>query len=217
MIRRHLMALRVGLMLADYVLAVAVFWLVAAVRFSDGGSWRSTGIDQTLSALVFAGLWVAVMWASGMYRLSVRWRVWSEVRDLARVTLIVLAITLSALFILKLTDFSRLFLVMLFIAQPTVTLAGRLLLRAAFEARRRRGVDPRYMVVAGSGQLAQDFADRVEGHAGLGLQIIGHLRAPGETESIVTRPILGTIDQIEDIFHSQVVVEVAVCLPATAS
>ena len=217
MIRRHLMALRVGLMLADYILAVAVFWLVAAVRFSDGGSWRSTGIDQTLSALVFAGLWVTVMWASGMYRLSVRWRVWSEVRDLARVTLVVLAITLSALFILKLTDFSRLFLVMLFIAQPTVTLAGRLLLRAAFEARRRRGVDPRYMVVAGSGQLAQDFADRVEGHAGLGLQIIGHLRAPGETESIVTRPVLGTIDEIEDIFHSQVVDEVAVCLPASAS
>jgi exopolysaccharide biosynthesis polyprenyl glycosylphosphotransferase len=217
MIRRHLMALRVGLMLADYILAVAVFWLVAAIRFSDGGSWRSTGIDQTLSAFVFAGLWVAVMWASGMYRLSVRWRVWTEVRDLARVTLVVLAITLSALFLLKLTDVSRLFLVMLFIALPTVTLAGRLLLRAAFEAQRRRGADPRYMLVAGSSQLAQDFADRVESHAGLGLQIIGHLRAPGETDPVVTRPILGTIDEIEDIFHSRVVDEVGVCLPAFAS
>ena len=28
MIRRHLMTLRVGLMLADYILAVAVFWLL---------------------------------------------------------------------------------------------------------------------------------------------------------------------------------------------
>ena len=65
MIRRHLMTLRVGLMLADYVLAVAVFWLVAAVRFGDGASWRAAGIDQTLGAFVFAGLWVTVMWASG--------------------------------------------------------------------------------------------------------------------------------------------------------
>jgi exopolysaccharide biosynthesis polyprenyl glycosylphosphotransferase len=211
------MALRVGLMLADYVLAVAVFWLVATVRFSDGGSWRSTGIDQTLSALVFAGLWVAVMWASGMYRLSVRWRVWSEVRDLARVTLLVLAITLSALFLLKLTDVSRLFLVMLFIAQPTVTIASRLLLRAAFEAQRRQGLDPRYMLVAGVGPLAQDFADRIERHPGLGLQIIGHLAAPSETDPVVTRPVLGSINDIEEIFHTQIVDEVAVCLPPSAA
>jgi exopolysaccharide biosynthesis polyprenyl glycosylphosphotransferase len=217
MIRRHLMTLRVGLMLADYVLAVAVFWLVAAVRFGDGASWRATGIDQTLGAFVFAGLWVSVLWASGLYRISVRWRVWTEVRDLARATLVVLAITLSALFIVKQTDVSRLFLALLFIAQPTVTLASRLLLRRAFEAQRSRGDNPRYMLVAGTGPLAQHFADRVERHPGLGLQIIGHLSAPSESEPMVTRAVLGTIDDIEDIFHSRVVDEVAVCLPPSAS
>jgi exopolysaccharide biosynthesis polyprenyl glycosylphosphotransferase len=217
MIRRHLMALRVGLMLADGLAAIAVFWLVALLRFGDGTSWRATGIDQTLGAVTFAIIWVAVLWASGLYRLSVRWRAWTELRDLFRATLLVLAIVLSALFLLKQTDVSRIFLGLLFVVQPMVALAGRLLLRAAFEANRRRGRDARYMLVAGTGQLAQDFADRVERHAGLGMRIIGHLAAPGETEHSVTRPILGSVDDIEEILHSRVVDEVAVCLPPTAA
>jgi exopolysaccharide biosynthesis polyprenyl glycosylphosphotransferase len=220
MIRRHLMALRLALMLMDGAVAVGVFLGVAVIRFQDGVSWhlwRALGIDSLLAAVIFAAVWVTVLWASGIYRLDVRWRVWSEIRDLARATLIVVALTLSALFLFKQTDASRLFLALLFLTQPTVTLIGRLLLRGAFEAVRRGGHDSRYMLVAGTGAFAQDFADRVESHAGLGLRIIGHLRAPGEPDPVVTRPVLGTIDRIEEIFHSRVVDEVAVCLPSSAS
>lgn len=207
-------------MVVDAVVTVGVVLTVAVIRFRDGDMnalWRALGLDIRLAAVIFALVWVAVLWASGLYRLSVRWRVWTEFRDIARATLVVLAMTLSALFLFKQTDVSRLFLVFLFVAQPTVTLAGRLLLRAAFEANRRRGHDRRYMLVAGTGALAQDFADRVERHSGLGMRIIGHLAAPGETEHVVTRPILGTVDQIEEILHSRVVDEMAVCLPPTAS
>ena len=220
MIRRHLMALRFGLMLVDGAVAVGVFMGVALLRFQDGISWalwRALGIDHWLAAGAFAIVWVTVLWASGLYRLDVRWRVWTEIRDIVRATLFVLALTLSTLFLFKRIDVSRLFLALLFVAQPTVTLLGRLLLRAVFEVTRRSGRDPRYMLVAGTGALAQDFADRVERHAGLGLRIIGHLRAPGEPEPVVTRPVLGMIDQIEAIFHSRVVDEVAVCLPSSAA
>lgn len=216
MIRRHLMALRLGLMLGDGASAIAVFLLVGVIRFRDGASWRATGIDIRLAAVAFAITWVILLWASGLYRLSVRWRLWTEGRDILRATLIVLALTLSTLFLVKQTDVSRLFLALLFIAQPLVTLGSRLVLRSTFEAVRRRGHDPRYMLVAGTGRLAQDFADRIESHPGLGLQIIGHLSAPGETERLVTRPVLGSIEEIEAILHGQVVDEVAVCLPPTA-
>ncbi len=219
MIRRHLMALRVALMIGDGVSAYLVFLGVSVVRFRDGDPtvlWREAGVDIRVAALLFAVTWIVTLWLMGMYRLSVRWRLWTETRDIARTTLLVLAITLSTLFILKQEDVSRLFLAILFIAQPTVTLAGRVLLRYAFENLRERGHDPRFMLVAGTGKLAQDFADRVESHPGLGIQIIGHLSAPGETEHLVTRPILGSVEHFEEILHSQVVDEVAVCLPPAA-
>ena len=206
-------------MLLDGAIAVAVFVAVATIRFRDGGMrtlLQALGLELLPAALIFAAIWVLALWVSGLYRLNVRWRIWTEVRDVLRATIVVLAVTLSTLFIVKGTDVSRLFLAFLFLAQPAVTLIGRLILRAVFEANRRRGRDPRYMLVAGTGSLAQAFADRVESHPGMGLQIIGHLSVPGETERLVTRPVLGTLDDIEEIFHSQVVDEVAVCLPPAA-
>ena len=221
MIRRHMMALRIGLMLGDGVTAILVFLGVSVVRFRDGDAaadlWANLGIDIRAAALTFALTWVAVLWMSGLYRLSVRWRLWTEVRDIARATLLVAALTLSFLFLVKQVDVSRLFLLLLLVAQPSVTLLGRIALRSSFEANRASGRDPRYMLVAGVGHLAQNFADRVEAHPGLGLQIIGHLAAPEEREWSVTRPILGSIDAIEDILHSRVVDEVAVCLPPVAA
>jgi exopolysaccharide biosynthesis polyprenyl glycosylphosphotransferase len=221
MIRRHLMTLRVGLMVADGLIAVGVFMAVAELRFANDGNvaslWRALNVEPILAAVLFAVLWVTVLWTSGLYRLDVRWNVSTEVRDLARATLLVVAITLSALFLLKQTDVSRLFLTMLFVSQPAVTLVGRLLLRAAFTWNRAQGRDPRYMLVVGTGQLAEDFADRVETHSGLGLSIVGHLSAPHEGEPVVTRPILGSVDQLHEIFREQVVDEVAVCLPPAAT
>jgi exopolysaccharide biosynthesis polyprenyl glycosylphosphotransferase len=220
MIRRHLMALRVALMLGDGLSAYFVFLGVSVLRFRDGDPtalWQDAGVDIRLAALLFAITWIVTLWLMGMYRLSVRWRLWTEARDIARTTLLVLAMTLSTLFILKQEDVSRLFLVFLFIAQPAVTLTGRVLLRFGFEAIRRRGHDARFMLVAGTGRLAQDFADRVESHPGLGMQIIGHLSAPGETDHVVTRPILGSVEDVEDILHAHVVDEVAVCLPPAAA
>jgi len=67
--------------------------------------------------------------------------------------------------------------------------------------------------VVGTGRLAQDFADLVEGRAGLGLRVIGHLSVPDEGQSLVTRPILGTLNSMQDVLHANIVDEVAACLP----
>jgi exopolysaccharide biosynthesis polyprenyl glycosylphosphotransferase len=45
--------------------------------------------------------------------------------------------------------------------------------------------------------------------------VIGHLDAHAEEPAVVTRPILGRLADIEDILHTNVVDEVAICLPVT--
>jgi len=219
MIRRHLIALRFALMLGDGLTAVLVFLTVSALRFSDGdpaGMWRQIGIDFRVAALVFAAAWVGVLWYFGLYHPRTRWRLFTEARDIGKSTLVLVALTLSTLFLLKQEDVSRLFLILLFIAQPMITLASRAVLRAWFERIRSRGYDTRYMLIAGAGGLAQRFADRVEAHRGLGMRVIGHLSVPGEVVA-VSRRVLGTVDDIERIFHSRIVDEVAVCLSPAAS
>jgi exopolysaccharide biosynthesis polyprenyl glycosylphosphotransferase len=214
-IRRHLMALRLGLMAADGASATVVFLLVSIVRFGDGEwmeIWGRIGLDIRLVAALYGTAWVGALWYQGLYRLRSRWRFQSEARDILRATVLVAALTLSALFVFKQENVSRLFLLILFVAQPLVTLAIRAVLWAWFTRLREHGSNTRYMLVVGTGRLARDFADRVDGRAGLGIRVIGHLAVPGESPGDLARPLLGSIDEIEQIFHGNVVDEVAVCL-----
>lgn len=220
MTRGHLMTLRILFMVADGTAAALVFMLVSAVRFEvDPSVQWSVGIDVGLAAFMFAITWVTVFWALGMYRLRVRWGLLAEAKDIGRGTIVVLAITLSLLFLLHQDAVSRLFLALLFIVQPTVGLTGRALLRGWFEARRRRGHDTNYMLVIGSGPLAQAFADRVEAHPAIGTQVIGHLTIPEEAPGarVTSRRILGSVDQMNDVFRASIVDEVAVCLPSESA
>jgi exopolysaccharide biosynthesis polyprenyl glycosylphosphotransferase len=214
------MALRLGLMAVDGASAAGVFLLVALVRFGDGEwmeIWQRLSIDIRAAAILWGLAWVAALWYEGLYRLSVRWRALSELKDIGKATLLVAALTLSTLFVFKQENVSRLFLLILFVVQPLVTFTGRAILRAGFGFLGRRGYNARYMLVVGTGRLAEEFANRVEGRAALGIRVIGHLAVPGEPWQVVSREVVGTVDEIATIFHSRIVDEVAVCLPPEAA
>jgi exopolysaccharide biosynthesis polyprenyl glycosylphosphotransferase len=216
MTRRHLMRLRLLFVLADGVTAAGVFLLVSALRFeSDPSAQWSVGIDVTTAAVLFAVTWMTVFLLLGLYRLRVRWGWQAEVRDIVRGTVVVLAVTLSLLFLLHQDNVSRVFLAMLFVVQPAVALAGRLVLRRWFEARRLSGRDTSYMLIVGSGPQANAFADEIERHPALGMRVIGHVTV-GEELSSTSRPVMGEISTMTRIFRSHVVDEVAVCLPPGA-
>jgi exopolysaccharide biosynthesis polyprenyl glycosylphosphotransferase len=218
MVRRHVTPLRLALMAADALSAVAVFVLVSIVRF--GGDqwqriWQQAGADGRALVVVYAAAWVAILWLFGLYRLRARWSIRTEVIDIGRAVFVLALATFVALFWLKLPNVSRTFLLLLFPAQLIVTVASRWVLRESFSIARARGMNSRFMLVVGTGPEASAFADRIEQHREMGLHVVGHLSV-GETEwSIVHgRPILGTIDDIEDVLHGRVIDEIAICLPA---
>lgn len=210
-----MMALRLGLVAADWASATGVFLLASIARFGDGewlGIWQGLGLDIRVVAALFGLAWVSALWYRGLYQLRTRWQLRSEATDILRATILVAAFTLSVLFVFKQTDVSRLFLVLLFVAQPVVTLAIRAAIRTWFTGLRARGHNTHTMLIVGTGRLALDFAERVETRAGLGIRVIGYLTVPGETPGELFRPVLGSIEEIGQVFHTQVVDEVAVCL-----
>ena len=210
------MTLRLALMLGDGISAAFVFLVLSYIRFGTEAwmeFWTRTGIDIRLAAIIFGIGWAVTLWYHGLYRLRVRWQLRTEAKDIARSTILYAAVTLAALFVIHRDDVSRLFLLAIFTVQPIVTFLERSILRFAFSYLRERGYNTRYMLVVGTGRLAQDFADLVEARPTLGISVIGHVSVPTEGQPVVTRPILGPIEEIEDIFHSNIVDEVAACLP----
>jgi exopolysaccharide biosynthesis polyprenyl glycosylphosphotransferase len=228
------MTLRLFMGLADGVTAYVIFLAVSAVRFQelDPNAVWSVGVHVPVAAALFAFTWLGVLWSMGLYRLTTRWSLRTEARDIARATVLAVALTLSMLFLFHQDNVSRLFLGILFITEPAITLAGRALLRSWFGRLRRRGLNTTYMLIVGTGRLAQTFADRVEAHPALGIRVVGHLTVPRKRLGVtdedrpsqskltaqgqrhnVSRPILGSIDEIATVFRSRIIDEVAVCLP----
>ena len=73
-------------MLLDGAIAVGVFVAVATIRFRDGGMdtlLDALGLELLQAALLWAVIWVTALWLAGLYRLDVRWRIWTEVRDVS--------------------------------------------------------------------------------------------------------------------------------------
>ena len=217
MIRRHALAFRMTLMLADGGLAICLALLLSVLRFGRQEALPTLGSalpDTRVLVIVFAMAWVATLWVHGLYRSRTRWTFRSEATDILRATGTFAIATLAFLYIFKLPDVSRLLLLYLFPSMAAMALVTRVGLRALLTKLRESGRNTRYMLIVGSSDRAQKFADLVEAHHELGLKVIGHLKgSPTDNGVVLTRPSLGTLDELITILHSEVVDEVAICLP----
>jgi exopolysaccharide biosynthesis polyprenyl glycosylphosphotransferase len=215
MIRKNAAGFRALLMTADALLAIVLLVGLSAWRFgADWAIWWRQIVPVPEGLLViYAGGWVIALTMNGLYRPRARWSFLREAVDVLRATAVLALVTLSVLFLFKMPDVSRLFLLILFPTQAAMTVAGRVLLRLFMERRRRQGKNLRYVLVLGAGPRGQVFAAKLEAHRELGLRVIGFLDDSPAFEIAGGWEYLGTLDRLEDLLHSRVVDEVAICLP----
>ncbi len=214
MVRRYTTALRALLMVIDFVAATVLFGIVSIARYGPTWveEWARLGLDGHLAALAYGAAWVTLVWLGGLYRLRARWSLRADAMSLLRATGLLAVALITLLFIVHISDASRLLIGLLLASTAALAIVSRVALRLALTAARRRGYMTRFMLVVGANAAAQDFADRIERHADLGLVAIGHLSV-NDIASGLKRPVIGTLDDIERVLHDQVVDEVAICLP----
>jgi exopolysaccharide biosynthesis polyprenyl glycosylphosphotransferase len=214
MIRRHAIGFRTLLMLVDGGFAAFVLGAVSFVRFGPDwyGRWLPYLKEPWAFGVIFAAGWVSVLWLHGLYRPRARWTVRSEAVALARATFVMALVTLSVLFVMRLPDISRTYLVLLFPGLWGVGLATRIALRYAFMRMREHGYNLRYVLVIGAGPKAQAFAAKLEDHRELGLRIHGFL---DDDPFDLPRgwKQLGRLELLQSILHDKVIDEVVICLP----
>jgi exopolysaccharide biosynthesis polyprenyl glycosylphosphotransferase len=231
MIRRHATVLRLTLAAVDLATAILVFIAVSVARFGLAwqDAWQAAAASPWVLGALYGASWVVILWLLGLYRLRARWSWRTEWTDLLRAILLFAFLAFAFLYVAKLPNVSRLFLLELFAAQALVAVGSRGALRVLFAWARGSGRNVRYVLVVGDGRAAHDFARKLERHAYLGLQIAGFLAdpspddpRPGGSSSGHERAhglqsgstsALGRIDQIESILRSMVIDEVAICLP----
>jgi len=218
MVRRYAAVLRLTLVAADIGLALIVVAGAINFRFGPTSGWpggMSESLpDPSLAVAVFVGMWIAVLWMHGLYRARERWTRRGEIAAVLRATLVQLVLTLSALYVFKLPDVSRLLLLVVFPALTIAAIGIRIGIRQILVFLRDHSRNVRFMLVLGANARAKAFADLVERHAELGLVVIGHLKAdPSDDGVVLNRPLLGMLDDLEQILHTEIVDEVAICLP----
>jgi exopolysaccharide biosynthesis polyprenyl glycosylphosphotransferase len=202
-------------MAADALLAVALLFTLSYWRFGDEWAtwWRQiVPIPEGLLVIYPLG-WVIALALNGLYRPRARWSIRREAFDVLRATIAFALVTLSVLFVFRWPEVSRAFLLVLFPAQAAVTIASRVVLRLAMERRRRQGKNLRFVLVLGTGPRGQAFAQKLEDHRELGLRVAGFLDDSSEFELPGQWEYLGPLDNLEELLHSRVIDEVAICLP----
>jgi exopolysaccharide biosynthesis polyprenyl glycosylphosphotransferase len=215
MIRRNAAGFRALLMGADALLAIVLLLGLSVWRFGADWSfwWRQIVPVPEGLLVIFAAGWVIALSMNGLYRPRARWSIVREAIDVLQATIILSLVTLSVLFIFRMPDVSRVFMLILFPSLAAATVASRVSLRLAMEALRRQGKNLRYVVVLGAGPRAQAFAAKLESHRELGLRVVGFLDDSPAFELPGGWQYLGTLEALEEVLHSRVVDEVAICLP----
>src|SRR5918993_1590602 len=203
MVRRHTTAIRASLMAADFLAALLLFVAASLLRYGSTWEqdWDRLGIDSWVAAIVYATGWTIAVLLQGLYRVRARYSLRAEAIALLRAGFILGLAVITLLFLYQISNASRLLVAALIAATVGVGLVSRLALRTALNSFRRSGRMTRFVLVAGAGPVAQDFADRLERHTDLGLKVLGHLRSPADEAFTPTRSVLGSIDDIERILH----------------
>ena len=205
-------ALPVALVGADVIVLGTAF--VAASMMRMGSDWLALWriyIPALMPVLVgYATFVIGLLAWAGTYRLRLpaEWR--GQVSDLMRTLAVLVAVTLSSLYFFRLEDVSRAFLAMFFTLSAMGFLGARLAVRLVFKTLRARGRQSRHMVIVGAGRRAGDLLRHLTDRPDLGVKVVGYLGAPGELQG---QQCLGDVGDLARVLASQVVDEVAVCLP----
>jgi exopolysaccharide biosynthesis polyprenyl glycosylphosphotransferase len=215
MIRRHGQTLRLSLMLVDAALA-SVLSLVLYQLTAHPNVPTADFLDSFWVRAVLYGVgWVALLYINGAYRLRAHWTLSGEVSSVARATVWLSLLGMTALFLSASDVPGSGWALLLFPLQGVLAVALRLLVRLVFMQFRESGHNVRFMLMLGSGPEAVAFARSVQDHSVLGLRVVGFLgdHPPVISGSLAGAAYWGHMSALPVVLAEQVIDEVAVCVP----
>ncbi len=167
-------------------------------------------------ALAFAiPTWGLTLYANGMYQ-SMRTRSYLEILwSVLKSAVAVFLLLGTAIFLFKLQFMSRLFFLLFMAFGFLFIWLGKTVIFMSSHYVRRQGLNTRRLLVVGTGKRAEEFVKRVDRHSEWGFEVLGAIDdEPGRGITRVGRlSVLGSLEDISQIFHRDAVDEVVFVVP----
>ena len=231
MVKRHNRLLVALFVISDVLFGIAAFLLAYVVRFESGLFALTKGqppFEQYLRVAPFIGALVPLAFnVQGIYRLR---RGRTRVDDFFAVTVgSILAVVLGVVSTLYLQAYylpevlkdrgvfevSQLVWGLFLLFNVALTFVSREAVRQVLERRWRQGVGLKRVLIAGAGDLGRAVADKLLEHRELGFQLVGFIddRAAGDHIGYRGLPLLGTLEEADEILQRESVDQLYVALP----
>ncbi|MBI5026113.1 MAG: sugar transferase [Nitrospirae bacterium] len=170
--------------------------------------------DYAWVMVIAVPLWIISLSHFGMYH-SLREKRFRDVFwSIFDASLFAVLIFSAVAFLLKLEFISRTFTVILFVCAIFMLFAEKVLVLSLLYYLRQRGYNYRVLLIAGSGERANNFADIIRAHPHWGVKILGFV---DEEERVGMRvgndKVIGSFNDIAKILDENVVDEVVFILP----
>jgi len=215
MLYRHSEIFRSFLMGAD-LFWVAVSWGLAYwIRFHVVPP--ELGWDADVYAVALAGILPVAFWTfrgRGLYEPQRTGSLVHEVGGVVSALAVTCVVVLAADAALR-SFLSRAMIGVFFGLSVSTVIGFRLCGRGVLRHLRRKGYNLRYLLVVGSGDLAQETIDSIHDHPEAGLRVIGALTGDSSRlgRTIQGVKVLGTYEQVKGLIRAHRVDQVILALP----
>lgn len=214
MLKEKETVLRRFLLFVDAIVVALAYLFAYALSHIAGQNGITLG-EHAILVILSVLLWTMTLYANDIYG-PMRTRSYPEVLwAIAKSAFISILALGTFVFMLKLTEMSRLFFTLFAALSTLFILLEKTILFLTAHYFRRKGLNTRRILIVGTGKRATEFVRKADGHPEWGFEILGAIDdEPGRGVQKVGRlDVIGTLEDIPRIFHSDAVDEVIFVVP----
>lgn len=197
---------------------LASWWLKFAsgfIPYEPSLSFRTYWIYS----LIYGSIAIVVGFYIGLYTSKRKKKFSYEFWKVLQIHMLSFLLLLSVLYILKEVHISREFLLLYLLSSIGIITVYRYILKNSLRFFRKLGYNKQFVLILGAGSVGRRFYENLEQYPDLGFEVIGflddHLTEHDEQYRHM-KPIIGKVDDLEQVLNNVIVDEVIIALPLHA-
>lgn len=222
MIRKNQRFLTQLYILTDFAFIQVSFLLAWWLKFKSGWIPKEAALSvetYALWSIIYGAIAVFIGISIALYSPKRKKRFSDEVFKIFQIHFISLFVLLSLMFFVKQVDISRYYLAIYMIFNLFFIMIYRYFVKRSLKHFRKKGFNKQFVLIVGAGSLGQKFHDNLRQYPELGFEIVGFLDDQREwdpVEKVKYKPIMGTVNELEEILERKLIDEVVLALPLDA-